>query len=326
MNSKWTKLGLNDSQVIEMYKKMLLIRRFEERAAQEYGKGKIGGFCHLYIGQEAVAVGALSALNKNDIVFTSYRDHAQGLLKGIEPKNAMAELFGKFDGCSKGMGGSMHFYNVKEGYFGGWGIVGGHPPLAAGSAFASKYKNDKTVTICFLGEAAANQGVFHETLNMAQLWKLPVIFVIENNHYGMGTSIERAFSGDDLHSKGAVYGMEVGEFNGMDVLESYKRISEAVLKARNESLPTLLEAKTYRYRGHSMSDPGQYRSKEEIESYKKIDPLTTLKDEILNAKIWGEVNFENLEKEIKNLMQEAVEFADASPQPPMEVLYQNIYA
>lgn len=326
MKNKLKNLGLTENQAVKMYKDMLLVRRFEERAAQEYGRGKIGGFCHLYIGQEAIAVGTLSALKKDDVVYTAYRDHGHGLLRGISPNEAMAELFGKFTGCSKGMGGSMHFYNVEEGFFGGWGIVGGHPPLATGSAFAQKFLGKDSVTICFLGEAAANQGVFHETLNMAQLWKIPVIFIIENNRYGMGTAISRAFSGEELHNKGAVYGMKIGSFNGMDVLETYKKMSEVISETRKNSAPQLIEAMTYRFRGHSMSDPGSYRTKEEVEEYKKIDPIETLKIDLLKENILTEKDFEKINDEMKILMQKAVEFADESPEPPIESLHQNIYA
>lgn len=325
MKNNWQEFGISNNQIIQMYKEMLLIRRFEERAAQEYGKGKIGGFCHLYIGQEAVAVGAGQTLREDDTVFTAYRDHGHALLRGITPNEAMAELFGKYTGCSKGMGGSMHFYNVEKGFFGGWGIVGAHPPLATGTAFATKYLGKDSVTICFLGEAAANQGVFHETLNLAQLWKIPIVFIIENNHYGMGTEISRAFSGKELRYKGEVYGMEIGSFDGMSVVESYKAVKIAVDRARKESLPTLLEAETYRYRGHSMSDPGTYRTKEEVENYKNIDPIESLKKEIIETKILSENELEKINDEIKILINQSVKFAEESPEPPIEALYQNVY-
>lgn len=323
---RWFDLNLSHKKLIEMYRDMLLIRRFEERAAQEYGKGKIGGFCHLYIGQEATGVGAVAQLREDDFIYTAYRDHGQALARGLSAKECMAELFGKVTGVSKGMGGSMHFYDLSKGFMGGWGIVGGHPPLAAGTAFATKYQGKDSVTICFMGEASTNQGVFHETLNMAQLWKLPVIFICENNGYGMGTAISRAMAGEDLFEKAAGYEMARGAVNGMDLIEMYREMTKAIERARKDSLPTFLEARTYRYRGHSMSDPGQYRTKEEIEEYKKKDPIETFARELIQFGILTESDIEKMEEKIKEEVQEAVEFADASPQPPLEMLHQNVYA
>ncbi len=323
---RWSDLGLTNEKLISMYHSMLLIRRFEERCAQEYGKGKIGGFCHLYIGQEAVGVGAISALRDDDFIYTAYRDHGQAIARGMTSKECMAELFGKVTGCSKGIGGSMHFYDVEKGFMGGWGIVGGHPPLAAGSAFATKYQGKDSVTICFMGEASTNQGVFHETLNMAELWKLPVIFICENNGYGMGTAISRAMAGENLYDKAAGYLMDRGAVNGMDVIEMYREMKKAIERARKDFTPTFLEARTYRYRGHSMSDPGQYRTKEEIEEYKKLDPIETFGNELIEAGVFTAADIEKMEEEIKAEVQEAVEFADASPQPPLEMLHENVYA
>ena len=324
---RWADLDLSNEKLIKMYHDMLLIRRFEERAAQEYGKGKIGGFCHLYIGQEAVGVGAIAALRDNDdFIYTAYRDHGQALTRGMSAKECMAELFGKVTGVSKGIGGSMHFYDVSKGFMGGWGIVGGHPPLAAGSAFATKYQGKDSVTICFMGEASTNQGVFHETLNMAELWKLPVIFICENNGYGMGTAINRAMAGENLYDKAAGYSMDRGAVNGMDVIEMYREMKKAIERARTEFTPTFLEARTYRYRGHSMSDPGQYRTKEEIEEYKKLDPIETFGRELIEAGVVSQNDLEAMDEKIKAEIQEAVEFADASPQPPLEMLYENVYA
>ncbi|MBW7888568.1 MAG: pyruvate dehydrogenase (acetyl-transferring) E1 component subunit alpha [Bacteroidetes bacterium] len=323
---RWSDLNLTNEKLIKMYHSMLLIRRFEERAAQEYGKGKIGGFCHLYIGQEAVGVGTIEALREDDYIYTSYRDHGQAIARGVPINESMAELFGKVTGISKGMGGSMHFYDIEKGFMGGWGIVGGHTPLAAGTAFATKYQGRDSVTICFLGEAATNQGVFQETLNMAELWKLPVIFICENNGYGMGTAISRAVAGDNLYEKAASYMMNRGAVNGMDVIEMYREISKAITIARTEFKPTFLEARTYRYRGHSMSDPGQYRTKEEIEEYKKLDPIETFGRELIEWNIVTEADLEKMDEEIKAEVLKAVEFADASPQPPLEMLYENVYA
>ena len=323
---RWSDLNLSNEKLIKMYRDMLLIRRFEERAAQEYGKGKIGGFCHLYIGQEATGVGAISPLREDDFIYTAYRDHGQALARGMDINGCMAELFGKVTGVSKGMGGSMHFYDLSKGFMGGWGIVGGHPPLATGTAFATKYQGRDSVTICFMGEASTNQGVFHETLNMAQLWKLPVIFICENNGYGMGTAISRAMAGEDLFDKAAGYEMARGAVNGMDVIEMYREMTIAIDRARKQNLPTFLEARTYRYRGHSMSDPGQYRTKEEIEEYKKRDPIETFGRELVTENILKESDIEAMDEAIKHDVQAAVEFADASPQPPVETLYDNIYA
>lgn len=323
---RWADLGLSDQKLISMYRHMLLIRRFEERSAQEYGKGKIGGFCHLYIGQEATGVGAIAALRDDDFIYTAYRDHGQALARGMSAKECMAELFGKVTGVSKGIGGSMHFYDLSKGFMGGWGIVGGHPPLAAGTAFATKYQGRDSVTICFMGEASTNQGVVHETLNMAELWRLPVIFITENNGYGMGTAISRAMAGENLYDKAAGYLMNRGAVNGMDVIDMYREMKKAVHLARTEFRPTFLEARTYRYRGHSMSDPGQYRTKEEIEEYKKKDPIETFAKELIEWGVLTEAAIERMEEEIKVEVQEAVEFADASPQPPLEMLHQNVYA
>ncbi len=322
---RWADLNLSNEKLVKMYRDMLMIRRFEERAAQEYGKGKIGGFCHLYIGQEATGVGAIAPLREDDYIYTAYRDHGQAIARGMDINGCMAELFGKVTGVSKGIGGSMHFYDLSKGFMGGWGIVGGHPPLAAGSAFATKYQGKDSVTICFMGEASTNQGVFHETLNMAELWKLPVIFICENNGYGMGTAISRAMAGEHLFEKASGYEMARGAVNGMDVIEMYREMSIAIKRAREKSLPTFLEARTYRFRGHSMSDPGQYRTKEEIDEYKKRDPIETFGRELVAEGVLKESDLESMDEQIKADVQKAVEFADASPQPPLEMLHENIY-
>ncbi len=322
---RWKELNLSSEKLKDMYYKMLLIRRFEERAAQEYGKGKIGGFCHLYIGQEATGVGAIAALREDDYIYTSYRDHGQAIARGMEPKAAMAELFGKGTGCVQGLGGSMHFIDVEKRFMGGYGIVGAHVALAAGSAFATKYQDKDSVTICFMGEAATNQGVFHETLNMAMLWKLPVIFIVENNRYGMGTAITRASAGDNLYDKAAGYKMDRMAVDGMDILEMYRVMSEAIARARKNFTPTLLEARTYRYRGHSMSDPGTYRTKEEVEEYKKLDPIVVFGNELIEHNIFKQSDIDAMEEQIKSIVNESVEFADQSPQPSMELLDKYVY-
>ncbi len=323
----WKELGLSNEKLIEFYRQMLLIRRFEERSAQEYGKSKIGGFCHLYIGQEAVGVGAIGALRDDDYIFSAYRDHGHALIRGMDPKAAMAELFGKVTGSSKGMGGSMHLFDAAHNFMGGYGIVGGHIPLAAGTAFASKYLGRDSVTICFFGEAAANQGVFHETLNLAALWKLPVVFICENNRYGMGTALERAHAVWDIYQKASAYDMPRQSVDGMDVMEMYRVTKEAVDRARNENMPTMLEAKTYRFRGHSMSDPihGHYRTKEEVEEQKKSDPLPHFGQRLTEAGILTQKMIDDLETEIKRIVDEAVEFADKSPEPPAGQLHDHVY-
>src|SRR6266446_544257 len=259
--------------LMKIFHQMLLIRRFEEKCAESYSLGKIGGFCHLYIGQEAVGVGAISALRDDDYVITSYREHGQAIAKGISPEAVMAELYGKAGGCSHGKGGSMHLFDVDVNFLGGHAIVGGQIPLATGVAFASKYKETDQVTLCFFGEAAVNQGAFHESLNMAQLWKLPCIYICENNMYGMGTSLQRAMSSQDVASKACAYELASESVDGMDVLKMREATQRAIKRAREEALPTLIEARTYRYMGHSMSDPGKYRTRAEIEKYQERDPI-----------------------------------------------------
>src|SRR6266705_6925361 len=259
--------------LLAMFRQMLLIRRFEEKCAESYSLGKIGGFCHLYIGQEAVAVGAISALRPDDYVLTSYREHGQAIAKGISPDAVMAELYGKATGCSHGKGGSMHLFDAKLNFLGGHAIVGGQIPLATGVAFASKYKETDQVTVCFFGEAAVNQGAFHESLNMAQLWKLPCIYICENNKYGMGTSLERAMTLQNISEKACAYELAAEFVDGMDVLAMRQVTQRAVKRAREQSAPTLIEARTYRFMGHSMSDPGKYRTRAEIEKYQERDPL-----------------------------------------------------
>ncbi|HMH43513.1 MAG TPA: pyruvate dehydrogenase (acetyl-transferring) E1 component subunit alpha, partial [Pyrinomonadaceae bacterium] len=259
--------------LVNIFQQMLLIRRFEEKCAESYSLGKIGGFCHLYIGQEAVGVGAISALRPDDYVLTSYREHGQAIAKGISPDAVMAELYGKAGGCSHGKGGSMHLFDADVNFLGGHAIVGGQIPLATGVAFASKYQETDRVTLCFFGEAAVNQGAFHESLNMAQLWKLPCIYICENNMYGMGTSLKRAMSVQDVASKACAYEIASESVDGMDVMKMREATQRAIKRAREESLPTLIEARTYRYMGHSMSDPGNYRTRAEIEKYQERDPI-----------------------------------------------------
>ncbi len=312
--------------LIGIFRQMLLIRRFEEKCAESYSLGKIGGFCHLYIGQEAVGVGAISALRPDDYVLTSYREHGQAIAKGISPEAVMAELYGKAGGCSRGKGGSMHLFDSDVNFLGGHAIVGGQIPLATGVAFASKYKETDQVTLCFFGEAAVNQGAFHESLNMAQLWKLPCIYICENNMYGMGTSLERAMSLQNVAQKSCAYEIASEFVDGMDVLEMRHAIQRAVKRAREESLPTLIEARTYRYMGHSMSDPGNYRTRAEIEKYQERDPIKTFADKLKQTGVLTDEDVSSIEEEVKEEVERSVKFAEESPEPDPAELYTNIYA
>lgn len=317
---------LENDALIELYRQMLLIRRFEEKSAEVYSAGKIGGFCHLYIGQEAVAVGCLSALRKDDYVMTSYRDHGHALAKGMSPESVMAELYGKATGCSKGKGGSMHMFDKETNFLGGHGIVGGQIPLATGVAFASKYQGTDQVTLCFFGEAAVNQGAFHESLNMAQLWKLPCIYIVENNQYGMGTSLARAMSLREISQKARAYEMASEFVDGMDVLAVREATLRAIERARKDYLPTLLEIRTYRFMGHSMSDPGNYRTRAEIEKYQERDPIKLFTATLKEQKVLDDKQFEQIDAEIRERVEEAVRFAEESPLPAAEELYTDIYA
>lgn len=308
------------------YEKMLLIRRFEEKAGQLYGQQKIRGFCHLYIGQEACAVGAASALIKGDKYITAYRDHGQPLALGTHPNNVMAELFAKETGCSKGKGGSMHIFDKEVGFMGGHGIVGGQIPLGAGIAFAEKYNKTGNVCICYMGDGAVRQGAFHEAFNMAMSWNLPVIFAIENNGYAMGTSVQRTSNVTDLYKLGAAYDMPSYPVNAMNVEDVHIAVEEAAERARAGKGPTLLELRTYRYKGHSMSDPAKYRTKEELEEYKKKDPIEQVKDVILKKKWSTEEDLKALDKKLKDDVMECVDFAEKSDWPPASDAYTDVYA
>ena len=312
--------------LVDLLRQMLLIRRFEEKSAESYSLGKIGGFCHLYIGQEAVGVGAISAVRRDDYVITSYREHGQALAKGIPADAVMAELFGKAGGCSSGKGGSMHLFDKSVGFLGGHAIVGAQIPLATGVAFAAKYKGTDQVTLCFFGEAAVNQGAFHESLNLAQLWKLPCIYICENNKYGMGTSLERAMSSHNVAEKACAYDLASEFVDGMDVMAMRGATQRAVERARNESLPTLIEARTYRYMGHSMSDPGNYRTRAEIEKYQERDPIKLFTAALKENKMITDRDLSDLEAEIKEQIEHALRFAEESPEPDPKELYTNVYA
>lgn len=308
-----------------LYREMLLIRRFEEKAGQLYGMGLIGGFCHLYIGQEAVVSGLQSCITQKDAVITSYRDHAHMLACGMDPKGIMAELTGRIGGFSKGKGGSMHMFSTEKNFWGGHGIVGAQVPLGTGIAFAFKYRGEKNVCLTYLGDGAVNQGQVYESFNMASLWKLPVIYVIENNEYGMGTSVKRASSTTELYKRGEGFGIPGKQVNGMDVLAVRAAAMEAVDYVRAGKGPMVLEMKTYRYRGHSMSDPAKYRSKEEVEEYKEHrDPIEHLKAEMVKLGYADEEELKTLDKETKQIVAEAAEFAQESPEPPESELWTDV--
>jgi pyruvate dehydrogenase E1 component alpha subunit len=317
---------LDNETLIKLLNQMILIRRLEEKCAESYSLGKIGGFCHLYIGQEAVAVGAISALRPDDYVITSYRDHGQALVKGISPDEIMAELYGKASGCSAGKGGSMHLFDAGVNFLGGHGIVGGQIPLATGLAFASKYKGTDQVTLCFFGEAAVNQGAFHESLNMAQLWKIPCIYICENNQYGMGTSLQRAMSLQDVSKKACAYEMASEFVDGMDVLAVREAVGRAVERGRRDYLPTLIEVRTYRFMGHSMSDPGNYRTRAEIEKHQERDPVKLFTASLKEKDILTDDRLAAIEKEVREQVEHAARFADESPEPDPAELYTDVYA
>ena len=310
----------------ELLHAMLLQRRFEEKVAEGYALGKIGGFCHLYIGQEAVGTGVMSMLRPDDYVVTTYRDHGQALARGMTPRSVMAELFGRADGCSGGKGGSMHLFDRNLNFLGGHGIVGGHDPLATGVGFAIKYRGGDQCIVCFMGEAAVNNGAFHESLNMAGLWKLPVIYVIENNKYGMGTAESRASSIQHMYKRGDTYSIANAEVDGQDVFAVRDALADAIERARTNYESTLLEIRTYRFMGHSMSDAvsGTYRTKAELEEYMKRDPITLLKNKMKTAGELNDAGMAEMEKEIAVVVQDAWDFADASPEPPPGALYEDV--
>jgi pyruvate dehydrogenase E1 component alpha subunit len=308
------------------YELMLLLRRFEEKAGQMYGMQKIRGFCHLYIGQEAIAAGCMTATIPEDIFITAYRDHALAIAKGVSAKSCMAELYAKATGCSKGKGGSMHMFGVKERFFGGHGIVGAQIGTGAGLAFAEKYKGTKNAVLCFFGDGAARQGILHETFNMAMLWKLPVVFICENNNYAMGTSVARTSNVLDIYKLADAYDMPGDRVDGMNPEAVHDAVERAVKRARENGGPTLLEVKTYRYKGHSMSDPAKYRTKEEMEEYKQKDPVETSLAKLKNDFGVSDQEIEIINDRVKAEIDEAVKFADESPFPDDSQMYKDIYA
>ncbi|MBP2227067.1 pyruvate dehydrogenase (acetyl-transferring) E1 component subunit alpha [Azospirillum agricola] len=316
--------AVSSEELLNYYREMLLIRRFEEKAGQLYGMGLIGGFCHLYIGQEAVVVGIQAALNEGDSVITSYRDHGHMLACGMEAKGVMAELTGRRGGYSKGKGGSMHMFSREKNFYGGHGIVGGQVPLGTGLAFAHKYAKDGGIAAVYCGDGAINQGQVYESFNMAALWKLPVLFVIENNKYAMGTSQERASAGE-LHQRGAAYGIPGYQVNGMDVLEVKAAADQWVKYVREGNGPVILEMKTYRYRGHSMSDPAKYRTKEEVEKMRsESDPIDQLKAKLLAGNHADEEKLKEIDRAVKAIVTESAEFAQQSPEPDVSELWTDI--
>ncbi len=315
----------NAAELLEYYRKMLMIRRFEEKAGQLYGMGLIGGFCHLYIGQEAVVVGMQMASQDGDTVITSYRDHGHMLVCGMDPKGVMAELTGRADGYSKGKGGSMHMFSRDKNFFGGHGIVAAQVPLGTGLAFGHKYKKDGGVCMAYFGDGAINQGQVYEAFNMASLWKLPIVYVIENNRYGMGTSIERASSTTNLSERGTAHGIPGVQVDGMDVVAVKEAAAKALEHCRSGKGPFILEMKTYRYRGHSMSDPAKYRSKEEVSKVRKeSDPIDNLRHVLLDGKMTDEEALKDMDREIKAIVTEAAAFAQESPEPDLSELYTDI--
>jgi len=310
---------------LKWYESMLLMRKFEEKAGQLYIQQKIRGFCHLYIGQEALVAGAVSAIRSSDNIITAYRDHAHPIGMGMDPKHVMAELYGKETGCSKGKGGSMHMFDRDLNFFGGHGIVGGQIPLGAGIAFADKYKGNDNVTLCYMGDGAVRQGAFHEAFNMAMFWKLPVIFIIENNNYAMGTAVDRVSNVTNLNQLAEGYDMPNEQVDGMSCEEVHNSISRAADRARSGEGPTLLEMRTYRYKGHSMSDPAKYRSKDEVEEYKNLDPITAVLNDILSNNFATDEDIETIKKRVDQQVKDSIEFAENSDFPDPSELYKDVY-
>ena len=324
--SKSTKTEYSKETYLFWFESMLLMRKFEEKAGQLYGMQKIRGFCHLYIGQEACAAGSVSALQKGDKYITAYRDHAHPLALGTSPSKVMAELFAKETGVSKGKGGSMHIFDVEHGFYGGHGIVGAQVPLGAGLGFAEKYNKTGNLSICYMGDGAVRQGAFHEALNLAMLWKIPTIFVIENNGYAMGTSVKRTSNVTDLYTLGEAFDMPSEPVDAMNVEAVHEAVSRAATRARAGEGPTLLEFRTYRYKGHSMSDPQKYRSKEEVEEYKNQDPIEQVRKTIFDKKFATEKDLEAIEQKINAQVDESVKFAEESNYPDPSEAMRDIYA
>ena len=314
-------------QYTDLLRQMLLIRRFEEKAAEMYMRGKIGGFLHLYIGEEAVAVGSISTLKPQDYIVSHYREHGHALARGIEPRRVMAELFGRSTGTSKGKGGSMHLFDAERGFLGGYAIVGGMMPIAVGLGLAAQQQGNDSVTLCFFGDGAVNEGEFHESLNLAALWNLPVVFLCENNGYGMGSPIQDTFAGTDIFRFAPVYGMNTpGKIDGMDVFEVMEATREAVDRARKGQGPTFIEVMTYRFRGHSMADPMVYRKKTEEEEWRNKGPIIRMKRHMEELGLLDEGEMKALEAEVDEVVEDSVQFADRSPVLPFESISDDVYA
>ena len=324
-SKKTTPFKTNKADMLKLYRSMLLIRRFEEKAGQLYGMGLISGFCHLYIGQEAVVVGVQDALDQGDQMITSYRDHGHMLACGMEARGVMAELTGRSGGYSRGKGGSMHMFSAEKNFYGGHGIVGAQVPIGAGLGFANKYKKNGQISVVFFGDGAANQGQVYETLNMAQLWDLPTLFVIENNQYAMGTSITRASAQPELYKRGISFGVKGVQVDGMNVLAVREAAKKAAKHARLGKGPMILEMMTYRYRGHSMSDPAKYRTREEVNEVRHDhDPIDRVKNRLLDEEWADHEALKTIDKEVKAVVSEAVEFAKTSPEPDPSELYTDV--
>ncbi len=320
------RLTLGEGELGELYRRMVLIRRFEDKVAEMYSRGKITGFCHLYAGEEGVAVGAIYALYDKDYVVSTYREHGHCLAKGASARSVMAELFGKVTGLSRGHGGSMHLFDQTVRFMGGYAIVGGGLPLAVGLGLSCQYKEEPEVVCCFFGDGALPQGAFHESLNIASLWKLPVIFICENNFYGMGTMVQNAVSQEELYHFAESYKMPGVRVDGQDVLEVYAAVTEAATRAREGDGPSLIEAVTYRYRGHSMSDPAEYRSKREERIWQERDPIKNLRRRMMQANPGAEARLETIDREVSEVIDDAVRFADESPEPGLEELGKYVYS
>ena len=319
--------SMDKQLTMDLLYQMLLIRRFEEKAAEMYSQGKIGGFLHLAVGMEASCVGAISTLRPDDYVIGGYREHGHALAKGCDPKRCMAELFGKIGGMSKGKGGSMHFFSKERNFLGGTGIVGGQIPIGTGAGLAISYQGGDQVCLVFFGDGSVGQGTFHESLNLASIWRLPVVYIIENNLYAMGTALTRNQAVTDLYKKAEGYGMPGEQVNGMDVLAVRETVRQAVERARRDKTPSLIESRTYRFRGHSMRDPAAavYRTREEVEEWKKSDPIVLLWDKMSQAGVITDQEYKDMDKEVAQIIEEAVRFAEASPAPPLSELLTDVY-
>lgn len=322
-------LGMSRSESIDLLRLMMLSRRLEEKTAEAYQMGKIGGFCHLYIGQEAVAAGSITPLREDDYVITAYREHAQAVIRGISPEAVMAELYGRVDGCSRGYGGSMHMFSKDRNFLGGHGIVGGHLPLATGVGYSIRYREGDQVCLCFFGDSVVNIGSFHESMNMAARWELPVIFLLENNSYGMGTEVGRVAAAQELVDRGRAYdGLESVVVDGMDVLAMRQVMEEAIERGRTEKRPTYIEARCYRYMGHSMADPsyGTYRTREELEEWRSDDPILGYRQQLIDAGRLTAEEYDEMDREAIARSESAAEFADQSPLPEPSAIYENVYS